>query len=624
MCGIFGIVHRDATLVPEREKLDQSAQLLGHRGPDSRGVHVEPGLGLVHTRLALVDLSERGRQPFWDPEQRFCLVYNGEIYNFRELRAELAARGVVFHTSSDTEVLLHALILDGPERTLPRLQGMFAFAFYDRRERQLLLARDRFGIKPLAVCRDGDFFAFASEIKAFAPWKSPRANPWPICAYLLGAGGQPTQGACFYQGVELLPPGSLVRVRLGGEPRCERFFELADFVDAGLAEELARRSRAELVDELDERLSRSVRQMMFADARVGAFCSGGVDSSLVMAMAAREHDDLAIFHAHVKGPHSEYDAALRLSQHLGLELRAVDVLDRDFVDLVPDVIRHYEHPFGYHPNSVPFLMVSRLVRESGVTGVLSGEGSDECFLGYEFLAQEPFEQAWERTRARLRRLVWALPRLGRRLWPRAEPCPGVVAGMLGGFERELDAESVRGRWRAVRGDRDLRSARSLDLLGYHLRTLLHRNDCLGMAASIEARFPYLDERVVELAVNLPYRAKIRFSAASRDPSHPLLSVKWILREVADRYVPRELSQRKKLGFLVSAFDRMRVPPEYFRASFLAEFFELAAAQLQHLLANADQELLVRLLLLDVWGRMCLGGEDASRVRARLREHVSIA
>jgi len=623
MCGIFGIVYRDGDTTPAAERLQATLRLIEHRGPDGSGVHAEAGVGLAHTRLSLVDLSDLSLQPFWDVDRRFCLVYNGEIYNFKELRAELEAEGARFRTTGDTEVLLQSLMIWGPEKALPRLEGMFAFGLYDRTKQTLLLARDRFGIKPLSVYQNDDVFVFASEIKAMRPWVPLRPNPLPITSYLLGFGG-PTKNASFYDGVRILPPGAVVTVQVGEAPSFSEFMTIKDLLDPAHAEELSGLGPAGVVDRVDELLRRSVKEMLFADAPVGALCSGGVDSSILMAMAARQHKDLAIFHANVKGPQSEYDAAARLARHLGLDLQVVDVFDQDFIDMIPEVTYHYEHPFEYHPNSVPFIMVSKLVREHGVKGVLSGEGADECFLGYDYLAREPFEKFYRAQLGRLGRAVRRIPKLGNKIWPYEGNSAEVVKGMLSGFERELEEHDNRAHYAQVFGEGAARNVRTADLLGYHLRTLLHRNDCLGMAASIEARFPFLDERVVSTAVNLPYANKIRFSPFDWNSAHPFLRDKWVLRMVADRYLPKELSRRKKLGFAVTAFERLRIPPAYFRNSFLAHYFGLANREADFLADSAEQSLLVDLLLLDVWGEMFIAGSEREGIKRRLREHVSFA
>ena len=398
-------------------------------------------------------------------------------------------------------MVLQSLIHRGAEITLPRLRGMFAFALYDTRERTLLLARDRFGIKPLSIYYDGEVFLFTSEIKALTPWVELRPNPFPMASYLLGFGG-PMKNGCFYQGVRILPPGSVVRLRVGETPCFDRFATITDHALPERTEELARMNPTKAVDRVDQLLQSAVDRMMFADARVGALCSGGVDSSIVMAMATRKHQDLAIFHANVLGPQSEFEAAKALAKHLRLDLKAVEIHDQDFIDLIPEVTYHNEHPFRYHPNSVPFILVSKLVRENGVKGVLSGEGADECSSVTTGWPGSPSSGPING------KIVRHAP--GGAPHPQARRQAVALRGQHSGA-REGDALRVRARGRGagelaayerILGRRSDRNVRTADLLGYHLRMLLHRNDCLGMAASIEARFPFLDEELVTLAVNL--------------------------------------------------------------------------------------------------------------------------
>ena len=620
MCGIFGVVFADGEQQPEATLLRRSAELLAHRGPDGAGFHSEAGVGLIHTRLSLLDLKDRSNQPFWDARGRYALVYNGEIYNFRELRAELEARGLAFRTTSDTEVLLQALIADGAEATLGRLQGMFAFAFFDRQERTLLLARDRFGIKPLFIYRDDDKLLFASEVKAFEPWVKLRPDGAQMIRHLMHF-GQPVRGSSFFEGTEIVAAGSLVRLKVGEAPRISSYCQLTDMVDPDQAEELARLSDAQAVDRVDELLQGSVERMLFADAPVGALCSGGVDSSLLMAMAARRHGDLAIFHANVVGPLSEREAATELARHLKLDLKTVDVHDQDFVDRMPEVLRHYEQPFSYHPHSVPFLMVSKLVQENGVKAVLTGEGADECFLGYGRLAQKPFWDFYGRQVNRLAALVRRVPLFGDHLWPGREARLRFVGQMLGQFEGPLDRQRIARRNREITGKAPDRNAQTLEQLNYHLRTLLHRNDTMGMKASIEARFPLLDESLVATAINLPFRHKIRWDAGVWEKEHPFIRDKWILRQVADRYLPRSLSRRKKRGFPVSAYRRLQVKRELFADSFLADHFKLSGDEVDFLLEGADQGLKSRLVMMEAWGQLFFCGRSQEEVRAQLRQNL---
>jgi asparagine synthase (glutamine-hydrolysing) len=623
MCGLFGIIYRDSSLKPSYEHLLGSAQQLRHRGPDAEGVYADMGIGLAHRRLALLDLDARSDQPFWDDTGRYCLVYNGEIYNYKELRAELRERHVAFRTTSDTEVLLQCILNDDPETVLPRLEGMFAFAVYDTAAGSLLLARDRFGMKPLYVYDDGRIFAFASEIKAFRPWVALEADEFSISSYLLGFGG-PTAGFTFYRSVKSVAPGSLVRFDRDKPVTNSRFFSLSDFWDRGTIDNLERLRPVQMVDTMEETLLKSVEKHLFADSPVGAFCSGGVDSSLLVAMAATMHNDLAIFHANVKGRWSEYDAAQKLAQHLRLDLLSVDVNEHDFVELLPDVMKHYEHPYTYHPNCAPMFMVCKLARDHNMKGLLSGEGSDECFLGYPWLGRERVVNAYYRALDRLRLLVHKVPHVGKILWPHEGNAKAVVQDLLNRCEIAEDEQRTRDMVRAMAPARISKgNLWTVDYLNYHLRTLLHRNDSMGMAASIEARFPYLDHEVVHVAANMPSRYKLRFSPMVFEKAHPWVRDKWVVRKVADRYVPSDLSQRIKIGFWTTAFQRMRVATTYFEDSYVRELFGLTPKQMEIVASEADQDLTMRLLHLDIWGQVCLRALDSPIILNKLRDHISL-
>lgn len=623
MCGLVGVVYKDNSRVPSEARLRQSVRLLRHRGPDAGDVWSGAGIALGHARLSLVDPNPRSNQPMWDPSRRYVLVYNGEIYNFRELRAELEEQGVEFRTSSDTEVLLQCLIEWDVEQVLPRLGGMFAFAFFDTHSRRLLLARDRFGMKPIYLCQREELTLFASEVKAFKPWLELERDPFSISSYLLGFGG-PTKGATFYAGVESVAPGGYVVIEQGSPPRHETFFSMPDFLDADEIDRLAGFSPSRIVDHVEELMYASVERHMFADCPVGAYCSGGVDSSLLMAMAAKQHSDLAIFHANVLGPWSEFEAARELSRALKLDLNVIDVKESDFVDQMPDVMRQYESPYTYHPNCAPFMMVSRLARDAGVKGMLSGEGSDELLLGYPWLGRQSLVDAYYRLGDRLRQLLHRIPELGKILWPE-RPTGHEVARDL--FNRREVADD-RMRARSAFASLDTNAAdrghlTSIDYLEYHLRTLLHRNDTQGMEASIESRFPFLDHDVVRTAVNMPSKYKLRFSPTVLEPAHPFIRDKWVIRKVADRWVPRKLSQRTKRGFWTTTAERMEVQPGYYRDSSVRELFGLSTLQMDDTLDAADQDLRMRLLHLDVWSRVCLQDESLDEVRAKLQTHVSI-
>lgn len=622
MCGIFGIIFNDRTSIPQKDLLNKSAELISHRGPDGHGIYAAPGIGLVHTRLSLVDLQHRSDQPMWNAERSHCLVYNGEIYNYQSLCEELLERGIRINTTSDTEVLLQLLIVDGVKETLSRLQGMFAFAFYDVGRKQVTLARDRFGIKPLHLFRDNDRLMFTSEIKALKPWTRLQPNSFQMIRYLMNYGA-PIRNSGFYENIDIVPAGSVITVDIGSTPRFEKFADVLNMVNRDTTEKLNCMSKEQAVDHVDALMQQSVRKMMLADAPVGALCSGGVDSSLIMAMAARQHNNLAIFHANVVGPLSEYDAAAGLARHLNLDMQTVNVLDDDFIRLTPEVLYHYEQPFSGHPHSVPFMMVSRLVQEHGVKGVLTGEGSDECFLGYEYIAMEPFWNFYHRQTRTISDLIRRLPVIGHQLAINRSIFPEIVPDMLGQFEKTLDRHNAREVYRNTLNKPVDQNVRSLDLLRDHLVTLLHRNDTMGMSASIEARFPFLDEGLIEAAVNLPLRFKIRFAPGVWEKDHPFLRDKWVLRKVADRYLPKSLSQRKKLGFDVNAFRRMHIDKRFFDSAFIRDRFRLSDNEANHLFDGAGQPLTIKLMMLEIWGRLFIDNELLSEVQEDLLSYASI-
>ncbi len=421
----------------------------------------------MQTRLSLLDLNPRSNQPFWDQQGRYGLIYNGEIYNFKELRTALERKGVHFRTTSDTEVLLAWLITCGVEATLPKLEAMFAFALYDKVDKTFILARDRFGMKPLFIYDADDMFLFASEIGAMRPWIPFEPDLLSISSYLYGFAG-PTKGHSFFKNIAFLAPGTVVKIRLGTPAQYRKFFSIPDFWDPDEAATLQRLKPQQLIDQVEERLLKSVKKQLFADAPVGALCSGGVDSSLVMAMASRFHNNLAIFHANVTGPLSEYQAAAQLAKHLKLDLKTVDAHDQDFIDRFPEAMEHYGHPFSIMPSSIPFLMVCEWVRHNGVKAVLTGEGSDECYLGYKFLA--PDIRKWRTfTKATLKSVVQTIirPRQSRRAeganWskflmgfspycgasrrfpapPSRFSLPELIMGLHNRFEVALETEDIR-------------------------------------------------------------------------------------------------------------------------------------------------------------------------------------
>lgn len=622
MCGIFGALLTDKT-TPDRNSLALSADLLQHRGPDANVIHSEPGLGLVHARLSLVDVSSRGNQPFWDTSKRYVLVFNGEIYNFRELRAELEAQGQQFISNSDTEVLLYHLIRHGAEATLPRLNGMFAFSLFDREQGTMLLARDRFGMKPLFYGLSERGFFFSSEVKAMRPWVNIQPDLSSVHAYLMKFGG-PTKGRSFYNQIKSLAPGTMLIREASGEINERSFFQVQDFIDENENERLKRMSASQIVDEFDRLMTESVDAHAFADAKVGAFCSGGVDSSLIVAIAAKKNPDLALFHANVKGHWSELDPAAALADHLGLNIHAVDVEEQDFVDSIPKVMRHYEYPFTYHPNCAPLMMIAQLARDNGVKGLLSGEGSDELFLGYPWLGRKQITDAYDAASGTIGGLLRKIPGIGPIMLPDRMGNFQDVKDIANGLEILEDQLAVSERVKQHPfAQRDPKIGWTLDYLNHHLRTLLLRNDTMGMAASIEARFPFLDNDLARFGVNLPGKHKLKFSPLVFEKAHPFVRDKWVVRAVADKYIPKHLSQRIKVGFWTTVFQRLDIDDAFYQSDALADLLGLSKRQIARLVENASHDLRLRLLHLDIWMRTCIQDEADDLSISRLRDMVEI-
>ncbi len=384
MCGLFGFLSRRRSahdLLGDPQPILRS---LAARGPDGSGTFVDDAVALLHTRLALVDVDPRSDQPMWDSSGRYCLVYNGELYGYQGLRDELQGQGARLRTTSDTEVLLESLCRFGVDSTLRRVDGMFAFALYDRIAGQVTLARDRGGMKPLFVWETPEFFAFASSVQALHAWSPLNPDLLTVQTFLQGY-ALPTTGRTFFAEVQSVVPGTITWSKRNGPPRMRTFAAWSDLDDPALAEELARETSEQWVDRLDEQLTASVQSQLAADAPVGALCSGGVDSALVAAIARRIDPALQLFHANVLGPQSEYAAAQRVASHLNLPLHRVDVDQAAFIEHFAEVTYHFGAPFLCQLNSVPFLLLSQLVHRHGVKAVVCGEAADESFLGYEWL-----------------------------------------------------------------------------------------------------------------------------------------------------------------------------------------------------------------------------------------------
>jgi len=631
MCGIAGIVKRDPRESVDETLLKRMRDVLRHRGPDGEGLWLDGRVGLGHRRLSIVDVAT-GAQPMTNEDGSCWITFNGEIYNHAELRPGLQARGHRFRTRSDTEAIVH-LYEDEQERCVERLRGMFAFALWDRSRRRLLLARDRLGIKPLYYAVTEHELLFASEIKAIlvALEGRPALNAAILPEFLATryVAGEET----FFAGVRKLLPGRTLSWSDEDGLSQRRYWRLAvdeDDAPAGLA------ARAR---ELEARLEAAVSSHLMSDVPLGLFLSGGVDSSgLAALMAARASGPVRTFAVgFAEREANELGYARLAARAIDAEHREVVVTPSEFFRALPRLVWHEDEPPAF-TSSVPLYFVSRLAREH-VKVVLTGEGADELFLGYDRYRVTAWNQrlgaAWsacapDGVRAGVRRLVPALPRPLRRFasrsflalppGPRALFCENFSVFPPRLLREVLGAENARDPYAAALdayaqapGDA-LRRMSHADLQTY-LVELLMKQDQMSMAASVESRVPFLDHELVEHAVAMPSRFKLRG-----------LTTKAVLRRVLAGRVPRPILQRRKMGFPVPFGRWLRGPfwpvVEEFvlgpRAQARGLFDPAALARLagEHRTgAWRHGDRLWLLVNLEIWQRIFLDGEDPEHICA---------
>lgn len=592
MCGMAGLV---AWKVGHEAELLAAATAMSaclvHRGPDDHGMFVDgdAGVALAHQRLSILDLSASGRQPMSSASGRHVVVFNGEIYNFRSIRRELEVAGLRFRSETDTEVLVEAIDRWGTEGTLGRLNGMFAFGVWDRRERRLWLARDRFGEKPLYYGVQKGVALFASEVKAIAKYPSFDRRVDTAAARDFFRYGHVPAPSSIYKDIVKLPPGSFTALDAGAtEFRPPQRY----WTPPGPARSPSLTDPDEAEERLDALLRDSVALRLVADVPVGAFLSGGIDSSLVVALAqAVGSGDARTFSiGFTESRYDEAPHARAVAAHLGTDHSELYVTPGEAMAVIPDLPRIYDEPFA-DSSQVPTYLVSRLARQH-VTVALSGDGGDELFGGYgRYLAHG---ESWNRI-GRLpfgarRPLASGLERLAR--WRghqlaahppyafRGAPLADKLAKaghLLGLRDAAAFDEYLSSKWQRpealVRGARPagrrpahaghagdfVQSMMRSDLERFLPDDILTKVDRATMAVSLEGRMPLLDHRVAELAAAMPMDMKIRDGEG-----------KWILRRVLDRYVPRRLFDRPKMGFEVPVGEWARGPLRDWAEELLSE------------------------------------------------------
>jgi len=616
MCGIAGFVGKAANGADAAELLRRMCDAIRHRGPDDSGYHVAPGVAIGMRRLSIIDVAG-GHQPMVNEDGTVHVVFNGEIYNYQHLRARLLAGRHRLTTSSDTETLVH-LYEDHGTALARELRGMFGFAIWDDRRSRLLVARDRLGIKPLYYWPTADGVAFASELRALLTLPGfPRTiDPDAVVDYM--AVGYVPEPRTIFAGVHKLPPGHLLEWTRDGGVRAERYWSPA-------VGENVRITEAEAIEETRRLLDESVRIHLLSEVPLGAFLSGGIDSSGVVATMARTagHPVRTFSIGFQEREFDESRYAAEVARALGTKHTQL-VVRPDAELLFDQVARALDEPFA-DPSSLPTYLVSHLARRD-VTVALSGDGGDELFGGYtryfEINGAKPLPAI---ARSMLRSVAMRLPHVayGRnRLLSLGRTMRGRYAGTValpvheaeGGLLREdvarraVPFENTLDRWFDEGSDRDfMTQLMMVDVQSYLPGDILTKVDRMSMAHSLEARVPLLDHEIAEFALALPPSLKFRDGVG-----------KWVLRRALADRVPNAVFTRPKQGFDVPLRDWFRGPLAHRLAalsdqsSSIYEFVEpRAAARVvqEHRVGRRDHARTIwRLLMLDQWMRLLAAGE----------------
>lgn len=554
MCGICGYVSKTKLDISLIKNMNMSMR---HRGPDRQDtVRMKMGdkqCAFGHCRLSIIDITDSGSQPMWSEDRKYCIVFNGEIYNYQELKKQISAdEEVSFKSSSDTEVLLRGYIKWG-RKVVCKIKGMFAFAIYDGIQNEIFMARDRLGKKPLYYYNQNNTFIFASELKPILqfPGVDLKENTKVLAKYLR-MGYFPDPETVFNQ-VNKIPPGCC-GVYKDGNLRIKHYWDLVEEARDGLHNML--NSYSDVVNYMEEAIHNAVKRRLVADVPVGIFLSGGIDSTVVAAMAQQlTNDDVDTYSIGFElREYDEAEVARRISQHIGSRHHEHYVTNKDLSSIIENVPQFFDEPFG-DTSMLPCMILSGFVRED-ITVALSGDGGDEVFGGYPHYLKEHYAQLFDIVGEVMSYLpnsfVCCLPRSVRRIVENRDKRAKTqfvlneekqLYKMLLISESDeplflIEDEMNIPDWQFRRMILDMKTTLPGDML--------HKVDRASMSVSLEVRSPLLDEEVIDLSFRIPQRFKIRNGIGKR-----------ILRDIAYKYVPKDIINLPKKGFCVPYEEWMR-------------------------------------------------------------------
>jgi len=581
MCGIAGVLQFSNDKFDLSSIAQKMGDSLSHRGPDDHGIWTDQSanVALSHRRLAIIDTSSAGHQPMVSACQRYVLVYNGEIYNSSELRTTLINSGGVFKGKSDTEVLLSGIAHWGLVQTIEKAIGMFAFAVWDKHKRSLFLVRDRMGIKPLYWSHGQNAFLFGSELKALLQHPECPKNINPDAAATFLRFGYIPAPETIFTDIQKLPPGTILEINTDGIREITPYWSLLTSYN------MAQSKQSLLTDEealthLDSLITDSVQLRMLSDVPLGAFLSGGIDSSLVTAIMQKSSEiPVQTFSiGFVEDAYNEADHAREVARHLGTAHHEFLFTDQHALDLIPGLTEQFDEPFA-DSSQLPMTILSRLTK-SQVTVALSGDGGDELFYGYNrYMTAERYAKLFRIIPAKLRAILSkTLRMLPESQWDMALKPMGLNTRLSGDrLYRLADVlssdfndfyKSLHSHWhhpgQAIPNTTDASIFTSkhkelshldfrermmmYDMLQYLPDDILTKVDRTTMSASLEARVPLLDHRIVEFSLGLPHHMKFRDGQQ-----------KWLLRQLLYKHVPKRIIDRPKMGFGIPLDSWLRGP-----------------------------------------------------------------